>query len=495
MAILLAICQSVFAEKDQISANDFLNLLEKRGSTNLLRINNAVVYERVSARSIGTDTLSGRIELENVQFVEAVSFDNVVFTHPLKLTNVHFEGGVSFLGTVFQKDVIFEGVVTEQHSSFKRAHFVEKAIFTGSRFEGLCAFSKAHFNQSAYFTAVQFQESAYFEKTHFQELADFRDALFAKEITFKGAVWEGEGVFSGARFNHDAHFQFARFNAHVTFDGARFRRKASFAKSTFGASTIFRNVNFVGPTSFLKAEYYGESSFDGASFMQGADFTSVSFRAPTRLRASFHHDLILRHVRSPVLDLRASFSDNDDGFSLSDSSRLYLQESHFDRLIAEWSQLRGHIVADDSVDVAALKDVYGKLRYHLRHSDAVIAVHIEWMDLTRTMSSWSDSQRFILECFNLTSRYGTSLWRLVVSGVLIVLIFTLAFWMGLMRTGCSVEGLGSNFRFSLFTFTNWFRFSGRTPEAIGGWPATEALLGWIWWTQIVIVSIYRLTLS
>lgn len=449
-----------------------------------------MVRGRVSCRGSGIDTL-GPIEWEGIRFTGAVSFDGVVFTHPLRMRGVRFESGASFIEAVFQSDATFAEVGFARHASFKRARFEGAADFSGTGFEGLTAFSGTRFDGLARFGDARFEEPAYFENTRFASGAWFRDADFAVEAFFKQASWGGPAAFHGTRFNGETRFQFARFDSEAAFDGARFRRPVSFAKAEFGGPVSFGGVNFTRDALFSEALFRADCRFDDAAFRGSAGFEGAAFTAPVRLNASFSADLVLRGAAAPLVDLRM-------GASLTDSARVYLQHAAIDRLTADWPQLSGRLAADGDAGFAGLRPVYASLRRDLlargRGREAREA-WIEWMDRLRRSSSWTDSGRIPLELFSLTSRYGTDLLRLGATGGVLILLFA-----GLYRVFPTSSGhQGGEARrlcaCLLLSAAAFARLDLRdVPEAgaTRAISAVEALLGWVWWAALVVVSIHLL---
>ena len=332
-------------------------------------------HGRLFAPTSGLDTLRVPLDLEEVYFLDEVSFSQVAFLAPVRFERAHFAGGLSFAEARFTAAFALRASHLAKHATFQKTHFLGDADLTASRFAGVASFVGARFaGHSANFAQTQFDNAAYFEQAAFAAPATFTDAAFkettwAQPLSFAGVRFADQALFWDARFAEQVSFDSGRADGEVAFDRARFSGEASFANFTFARAARFRSATF------------GQARFDGAYFRQEADFSESEGRV-IRLGAFFNRSLDLSHAAFALIDLRSAEADS----TFATNSHLYLHQPRFGRIQVRWPQLAGHLAAADSTHAAPLDPTYAALYHQFLaqglNGDAA-ACHAERMDHQR----------------------------------------------------------------------------------------------------------------
>jgi hypothetical protein len=160
--------------------------------------------------------------------------------------------------------------------------------------------------------------------------------------------------------------------------------------------------------------------------------------------------------------------------TFADTSRVYLHNADFGRMLFDWSQLSGRLATADSADTGSLEATYGALRRHLDDhgmAEDARSAYREWMEWRRqSLPPWS-AERIWLEVFSTTTRYGTDPGRLLWWALGVILLFTFIF------KRLSADGFLPCLYLSLCTFTRL-----TLPRQPVGrdrlWIAAEVVIGW-----------------
>ena len=447
----------------------------------------AVVHRQVAfggrlfAPTSGLDTLRVPLDLEEVYFLDEVSFSQVAFLAPVRFERAHFAGGLSFAEARFIDDFSLRTNHLAKHATFQKTHFLGDADLTASRFSGVASFVGARFaGQRAHFAQTQFDNAAYFEQAAFTAPASFTDAAFAGIASFKETTWAQPISFAGVRFADRALFWDARFAEDVSFDSGRADGEVAFDRARFSGEASFADFTFARAARFRSATF-GRASFDGAYFRQEADFSESEGRV-IRLSAFFNRSLDLSHAAFALIDLRTAGADS----TFATGSRLYLHQPRFGRIQVRWPQLAGHLATADSTHTTTLDPTYAALYHQFLaqglNGDAA-ACHAERMDHQRLARAWNEPARWGLELWRLSADYGTAPQRIIAFMLAIVLLFGLAYRTasGSVRSasGADQPTLAACIVFSLYTFIH---LNSRAWDATGKLKllaVAEALLGWV----------------
>ncbi len=465
----------------------------------------AVVHRQVAFRgrlfapTSGLDTLRVPLDLEQVYFLDEVSFSQVAFLAPVRFERVHFAGGLSFAEARFTDDFALRSSHLAKHTTCQKTHFLGDADLTASRFAGVASFVGARFaGQRAYFAQTQFDNAAYFEQAAFAAPATFTDAAFAGIASFKETAWAQPISFAGVRFADRALFWDARFAEEVSFDSGRADGEVAFDRARFSGEASFADFTFARTASFRRATF-GQARFDGAYFRQEADFSDSEGRV-IRLSAFFNRSLDLSRAAFALIDLRSAEADS----TFAANSHLYLHQPRFGRIQVRWPQLAGHLATADSTYATALRLSSGRsldptyaALYHQflaqgLNGDAA-ACHAERMDHQRLARAWNEPARWGLELWRLSANYGTAPQRIIAFMLTIILLCGLAYRTApnSMRSasGADQPTLAACIVFSLYTFIH---LNSRAWDATGKLKllaVAEALLGWVSFGLLIAVAL------
>jgi Pentapeptide repeats (9 copies) len=230
--------------------------------------------------------------------------------------------------------------------------------------------------------------------------------------------------FSGSQFFGKAQFSEAKFEGIAYFNGAKFE-EVNFTKTNFYRLATFVDSDFYGKTHF-SGEFNGETKFNYVLF-EGKE--KVIFDTENLSNVSF---------------MNADIT----GVRFSDQTRWGEEKAKEDRFKIVDERLLEKKIKEKYFNLGSIKAVYRSLRdnyeYRMRYDEAG-QFFIREMELKRryreVVSSTDDRFKvrvkqnnwFRRNLFSLTgwyynlSRYGESLWRPTLAGVVIVFISTL-FW-------------------------------------------------------------------
>lgn len=164
-------------------------------------------------------------------------------------------------------------------ADFSYATFNAKADFRGATFSAEAYFSDAKFSAGAYFLSATFSAGANFFRATFSAKADFWDARFSAEADFWDAKFSAEAYFSGATFSAKAYFGGAAFSAKADFSHATFNVEADFWAATFGAKADFSEATFSDEADFTNGEFKGDANFSFVRFLKPPSFSGAEFKA------------------------------------------------------------------------------------------------------------------------------------------------------------------------------------------------------------------------
>ena len=372
-------------------------------------------------------TIECVVDLDGVRFVDPVALDGLVFERAVRLRNAVFERGLSVRDARFGAAADFGNLRSHTHVNFKRTAFEGPAVFSGARVEELCSFIETRFSgPSVTFARGRFGRTTFFEAAVFAGTADFGDVHFEGITSFKEATWSDAVSFAGARFKDRADFLDARFHAAATFDQAKFSTLV-FDRAEVDGEASFHRATFIHPARFSHTVFRSAVSFAGSIFMHHADFSSARFDAPFELASHVDRTLDLRHSSGPVLDLQLppwqqSVARRDQVFS--DSARVLLQGSRYDRIRVRWQDLAGHLAAGED-GIEGLRPVYAQLRAQFStagQADDAAASRVEWLERRRLHLDWTQAEWYWLQLRRLTTGYGADSWqfaRFALAGILL----------------------------------------------------------------------------
>lgn len=474
-----------------LPAADLLARLQRAQEPTHLRA--TAVVGPLYAPTAGLDTVRTALHLDDVFFFDEVTLNNVVFLAPVQGERITFANGLSLANAHFHSTFSLHTSRSGKHLNCKQAVFRADADFTDGDFVGPNSFINARFAGAARFARTHFATAAYFEGTHFAGQADFTDARFTGVASFKDARWNGPASFAGARFAERALFWRTQFLATTNFAAARADGEVSFNRATFADQAHFADFTFAQAAHFANATF-AQADFGGSYFRKEADFSGVQART-LRFNAFFNRALDLSRAAIGTLDLHPS-TQTDSTFA--ENAQLYLQQAYFDRLRVRWAHVRHRLATTDSATFAALDPAYNSLRHHFLAQglkDDAVACEIERLDRQRRALSWVAPQRWALELWNLSSRYGTSPLQLV-----LCILGSLLLWALLYRLLPSLQSVNGDehptladcIRFSIHAFTRTDPYPWYATGKLKLLASVQILLGWVSLGLLLAVILARL---
>ena len=461
-----------------LPAADLLSRLQRAKEPIHLRA--TAVVGPLYAPTTGIDTVRAPFHLDDVFFFDEVTLNNVVFLAPVQGERTTFAGGLSMINAHFHSEFGLHTSRSDKHLNFKQAVFSADADFANGDFAGPNSFINARFASTARFVRTHFATAAYFEGTHFAGQADFTDAHFTGVVSFKDARWNGPASFSGARFVERALFWRNQFLAATDFAAARADGEISFNRSSFADQAHFTDFTFAQAAHFANATF-ACADFGGSYFRKEADFSGVQAQT-LRFNAFFDRSLDLSRAVIGTLDLHPS---TQADATFAESAQLYLQQAYFDRLRVRWAHVRHRLATTDSVSFATLDPVYNSLRHHFLAQglkDDAVACEVERLDLQRRALSWTVPKRWVLELWNLCSRYGTAPIQLVFCILGSILLWALIYRLipSILQSANGDENptLADCIRFSIHAFTRTDPYPWYATGKLKLLASVQILLGW-----------------
>ncbi len=443
------------------------------------------------------DTVHAALDLEDIQFLDEVALNDVVFTAPARIRQTVFANGLALQRSRFLAPVDFSAGRFHKHATFKEAEFRAGVNFSTSHYTGIASFIGVNFaGRETDFNRTTFANAAYFANARFTSRANFQDATFADLASFKETLWRQNASFAGTRFTGRTLFWDARFAAETTFAAARADGEIAFNRAAFAGPASFAGFIFGQSALFNRIAFADEANFVGAYFRKIANFTDGTFRSDLRLNAFFNHSLDLRRARIALLDMQLPAS-SDSIFATG--AHLYLQQAHYQQLLARWPPLAHHLTASDTLATDDLTPVYANLCRHLqaqglkRDADDC---YVESLQQQRRHMGWNDPGFYALSLLQTTTRYGTAPTRYASTVLCIVLLFGLTYRLGrsALETphGNSPPSLADCLLFSVQTFIR-YGASSLHPTGYMRWLiCLQAFLGWLCLGLLVAILLSRL---
>lgn len=333
----------------------------------------------------------------------------------------------------------FKGARFTRDADFRRAQFSESADFRRVQFSESADFKGARFSGIAYFSKARFRLTS-FTEAKFSSFADFTGAQFSRNAYFEEVRFSGGAYFIKALFSEKADFREVQFFEKADFTGAYFSWDANFIRAQFSESADFREVQFSEKSDFTGAQFFWDVKFTGANFKSDVNFSEVIFKK--KIIISFD---TIKSMNFPYIESAA------------------LLKNHFQE--------------------------YGDFHF----SDEF---YVKQMDIIRKEKGFLN--KYIWgPLWWLTSRYGTSITRWIVTSCLIAIAFGVFFhcspemfatenW-DVWRTSFELSLIGKPvsisiepFYFSIVTFTT-LGFGDFTPKNDWGqfWVTVEVIIGYI----------------
>ncbi len=392
-----------------VNAEDLVSALQEGNDIDLrfARVTGPLDLGRAS-RSPGTKSMTFKF----CSFADRVSGSNAVFEANLSIVGSTMNQAVNFSGARFRRKADFSGTTFTGDTRFILSHFEQGASFSGTTFRTRPFFRIARFDQPTSFYYANFEEGA-----------DFSSVAFGKDVSFADLSF-GRAESAGAS------------QPDITFFGTKFAGKAMFI------STLQRPKTALGEEVNFEQAAIGElivSSGDPDPSSLGGEQTGKGLwvlRSGITLRNSRVAAMTFKNVSvKGIVDLRGltyleTNPDHKDAIRLlnADFSDLRIDSWPVGRVVAT-VETRGRLVAalEAAGNTIAARPAYFDL---LPVSD----YYEQWLtqDKDRRPRSYRDyagyvALKAILQPLWLTSGYGTSIPRVMVTGLVLILFFGVVF--------------------------------------------------------------------
>lgn len=329
-------------------------------------------------------------------------------------------------------------------------------------FDGPVNFSETHFAAKTDFSGSVFLEDTRFIMTRFDRGADFSGSRFSKKVWFRAAHFNGPSSFYYATFGGGADLSSVLFNADVSFSDIELPqgKDLTFFGSTFLGKTLLLatlqgNVpRVVGKEiSFQQSQIksLAVSSGDTNPWSKGSEQTGPGlWSLPTSLtlRGAKIDTLTLRNVhfsQGTTVDLRGInfIGDNDSVRLLNvDFDHFLIDDWPAGKVLADGSTANGLVhLLDQELDI---NPAVGRVSYF--DLIGVSPYYDRWIndDSHCRPQSYRDYLGYQLRAiplgaFRIVSNYGTNLPRSLFTGIIIVTIFGLVFFILDPKATCIVR--------------------------------------------------------
>ncbi|VVB72871.1 Pentapeptide repeats (9 copies) [uncultured archaeon] len=396
-------------------------------------------YQQISAEDIVEKTNSSPVFYDFVVINGDLWLNNTQF-YPIHITNSIIRGNVSCEGVTFLGDVDFSDTVFQNNAIFNSTKFQEAANFNNSSFNGISSFNMSSFAHGGTFDFAKFAGTADFANAWFDKFGTFYNATFFQDalfylsefngayLNFGSAQFEKNLDFSGSRFNTYCFFEGAnigetgdfhtsKFTNGVDFVNATFQGYANFDRSHFIENSLFSGINFCSVADFQNTKFDGATFFNGTRFGKSALFDNAQFEAPSDFSgAKFESDLSMNStsIRKMVLD----------GSTFGKSSRLFLAKADINRLMVEWSLIKDILSFDSSAYLSLIKN-YKDLGQGNDANDC----YFEYRQLSQMHKPFGLSKALDALAW-LSCGYGVRPHYALFCGTVIIIIFSLIYWLG-----------------------------------------------------------------
>ncbi len=401
------------------------------------------------------------VELRKMKIAGNLELRGETFTQPVIVEECHIAGDLlsdyedaTSRPTTFEKAVSFKSTIIIGETRFHAAQFIEEADFDKTQFSGYTAFNRANFRKTVRFEAKFSGPYAHFLDTKFRSYAHFSNAIFSGYAQFQNAEFSRDAYFYKSQFFMNATFQETLFSERAHFENTHFSQHAAFDRAKFSGGAVFSETQFLEAATFGSTNF-GSASFFKVQFSRGAFFSNATFKETVNFSASHFEE---------VLDLyNANFQDNlklvDCKISLvtfhgvainKELVSLNLSQVE-DKVVQRVDKGKGkqcvkickfkHNIRESPFQMPCSSPMYycketsGVTKQYLFLSnlfktkgqfDDADKAYYKYRTLERTlmMSQWS---KFVSWLIDLICGYGTKPWNAIITGVVIMVAFTVVY--------------------------------------------------------------------
>lgn len=370
--------------------------------------------------------ISGPLDLgeeSRMPGVKSMTFKFCSFTDRVSGTNTDFKTDLSIIGSTMNQAVNFSGTTFRQKVDFSSSTFIGDTRFILSHFEQGASFSGTTFKTRPFFRVAQFDQSTSFYYANFEDGADFSSVTFGKDVSFADFSF-GHAVSVGAS------------QPDITFFGTKFAGKAMFI------STLQRPTTELGEeVSFDQAEI-GElivSSGDPNPSTLGIEQTGKGvwvLQSGITLRNARVAAMTFKNVSvKGIVDFRGltyldTYPDRKDSirFLNADFDNLLIDSWPVGRVVAT-RETRGRLVGalEAASNTMAARAAYFDLLPVSNYYERWLKQSADFRPTSYRDYAGYRALAAILQPLWLMSGYGTSIPRVMVTGFVLILLFSVLF--------------------------------------------------------------------
>ncbi|WP_297520282.1 pentapeptide repeat-containing protein [Thermococcus sp.] len=393
------------------------------------------------------------------------TFNRAVFKRAVVFSNSKFRGGAEFSGTQFswadfsnaqfegenEKDVItnFRDSVFEIGADFSNARFKGTTVFVYTKIHRETKFNKAEFKGSenaevafkgALLENAEFGDAKFYTPAEFNSVdritkivnGNFVGCTFYKESRFYRVIFKGQTTFTRSTFKEGVAFDGSEFEKAI-FNFATFEKVASFKNVIFHDEAWFQEVEFKKAVEFQAAEFKGKTAFKGSVFERVAVFVNedLTLDEPT---PKFHDELSFSNCDfRQGADFLGSLKEEKNLPTLWDffSSRFSKLSALIEALRIQRLSFEKEGKRDEADRMFVLEmRAKRKLRLEREKDDGWNYINTK----TRNFVEWLLG--------DLPSEYGTSIKRIAIAVVAVVVLFGFLYWLTLVS---NIVGIASVF--------------------------------------------------
>ncbi|QDA31966.1 hypothetical protein FH039_10600 [Thermococcus indicus] len=439
-----------------------------------------------------------KINMPSAMFHGFVTFTEAEFNSMANFSRCHFKKGADFGNVKFNADVNFQwSVFMEENLSIINGNYqLPETTFAHSRFKG-----RAHFNFATFgkviFNFVRFLDPVGFQGTIFNGHLHIREAVFEDVLAFsahnfvdvdiEGSRFQGAVIFSGAKLTGDFRIVHSTFEREVLFGKGGYKEEnyspITFSESvksfiiertTFEDSVSFRDIEFQVPVKIVECSFNSHVYFDESVFKNICDLSGNFFKSKTSFKDTiFEGDVIFdRCLLSGIWDFAEKQnrpykfykSLSFDGVSISGTVSFVslngkegLEEFDTKKFEGLFNEPRSKIEAAriqrisleregkrDEADRMFVLEMRAKRKLRLEQANG---------------NSWNAKIRAKTINFfewllgDLPSEYGTSLERIAIAVVAVVVLFGFLYWLTLVS---NIVGITSVFVIISLLISIWY---------------------------------------
>ncbi len=278
---------------------------------------------------------------------------------------------------------------------------------------------------------------------------DFAGVTFAQDAYFVNVTFTQDVLFDNATFAGDANFSRTTFEAGAGFDHAVFAEGSTFVCIDFKGGANFNRCTFRKVASFAVSRIRGDAAFLHSVFEKTANFGEARFDYSARfLNAQFRGDTCFREVRFRNADFNGAVFEGWTVFTGATAVGFVRFSGHGGRSrpfrLAEYGESAYRLAKQTAQNAGDYAAAGGYHYFEQSAIDARMRKNGAWRPWDKNF--WSPANaplgwlRFLFG--RLLFGYGEKSVRVLLAGLLVILMASLAFTFGGVNDMRSADGRG-----------------------------------------------------